>query len=73
MLRLDLPQVAVRFQRLAELGCLDVRSSVGAVGLWFPNNQFLVYEVRCGCLEKCRQLLSRRIFCANGFRRIRRV
>ena len=73
MLRLDFLQVVVRFQRLAELGYLNVRSNVGAVGLWFPNNQFPVYGVRCDCLEKCRQLLSRRILCANGFQRIRRV
>ena len=67
MLRLDLLQVVVRFQWLAGLGCLDVRSSAGVVGLWFPNNQFPVYGVRCGCLEKCRQFLRRCILCANGF------
>ena len=73
MLQLDLLQVVVRFQRLAGLGCLDVRSSVGVVGLWFPNNRFPVYGVRCGCLEKCKQLLSRHILCANGFQQIQWV
>ena len=73
MLRPDLLRVVVQFQWLAGLGCLDVCSNVGVIGLWFPNSLFPVYGVRCGCLEKCRQFLRRCISGANGSLQIRRV